>query len=703
MARIREGEPAANPIEKTILWRILYFWTLNIQLVFITDGLRKPGKKRWGKKTGGGRGGSKVDKDAIKMLHKMFDRLHVPYHEAPGEAEAECACMQQLDVVDAVWSDDGDCLMFGCTTLIKAHRNASGKKDWGRIQLYRAEEVLPQFDFDTDSLVLFAVLAGGDYDDKGLPGCGPQTAKVLSRRETGLAKTLRGCENKQDLAAWRDELSMVLREKNYASDIPREFPDLKALNGYRNAAVSTDEKCRNIRRLHTYDGGWEWWESQMDQTKLRVVLRDHYNFNTRVFLKHLAPVFLTRALTRSVNAARREENLSYGVTLRRTQNRKNKDGEDIGQPSEVNIKFDASRLVQINLSVQPPEEDWSSTVKNDGVRYDPTKLIDGEMLSCFLSHGLPEGALDKPTASPKKSGRKSGGTDLVDDDVDLPAASQRYTAQTSSSKPKASPKSSHADLEASQHEPKESQLKNTKKRKARSEDAEGSSKPKKSRKAKTAEGTPSPDPPAATFRRLAIPSLVTKRSTETSEKAMPTKHFVIDLDDSDSEPAAAPATMPRTHAQHQRIKDAKGSHSAMTTTKPKQPPEASGMRSHKPVKTQLTPSLPASSTSDTTSTPQGSATQLSARRSAPSPLPASFLAPASSLEQLGLPSSPPADLDLNITPSAETLRRRRERGLLSKLSQPKAQAESTVPATIDRVPNPPVAQPISQHEVIDLT
>ncbi|KAI5358125.1 putative XPG/Rad2 endonuclease, XPG-I domain, PIN-like domain superfamily [Septoria linicola] len=99
--RIQEGEPAANPIEKVIL---------------------RIAKDRWASK-GSGRRGGKIDPKCIKMLHQLFDRLKVPYHSAPGEAEAECARLQVEGVVDAVWSDDSDCLMFGCTKLIKAHRD----------------------------------------------------------------------------------------------------------------------------------------------------------------------------------------------------------------------------------------------------------------------------------------------------------------------------------------------------------------------------------------------------------------------------------------------------------------------------------------------------------------------------------------------------------------------------------------------------
>ena len=48
--KIRDGEPAANPVEKTILWRILRLMKLNVQLLFVYDGPSKP----WKSGRGGG-------------------------------------------------------------------------------------------------------------------------------------------------------------------------------------------------------------------------------------------------------------------------------------------------------------------------------------------------------------------------------------------------------------------------------------------------------------------------------------------------------------------------------------------------------------------------------------------------------------------------------------------------------------------------
>jgi len=111
---------------------------LNIQLLFVYDGLRKPAKRGKG-------GGSRVDKELIKLLHHLFDHLNIPYHQAPGEAEAECAALQQRGIVDAVWSDDGDALMFGCTTLIKQQKVGRERvKD--HVKVYTAESLLEKYD-----------------------------------------------------------------------------------------------------------------------------------------------------------------------------------------------------------------------------------------------------------------------------------------------------------------------------------------------------------------------------------------------------------------------------------------------------------------------------------------------------------------------------------------------------------------------------
>lgn len=299
--KIREGEPSANPIEKVFIWRILRLLKLNIDLIFVNDGPRRPWKRNK-------RGGGRLDFELIRLTHQLLDQLKVPHHRAPGEAEAECARMQAMGIVDAVWSDDGDALMFGATTLIKQHKE-NGKPVKDHVRVYRADSILEKYQFDTDSLIMFAMTSGGDYNVEGLRGCGPKTASLVCKRTIGLARTLR-MATQADLSSWRVMLQDALwRYGRTAVEVDPTFPDFKALGHYRNPSVSTPDQMNDLRGLR------QGWDRRIDQVKLRVILRERFNFTTREFLKHLTPIFLSRALSRA-KAQQRQENLAFEIELK---------------------------------------------------------------------------------------------------------------------------------------------------------------------------------------------------------------------------------------------------------------------------------------------------------------------------------------------------------------------------------------------------
>lgn len=92
---VRSEEPAARPIEKAILHRIMGLHQMNIQLLFVFDGPHRPWKR-------GRRGGNEIDYADLKLTKELLSMLRVHKHEAPGEAEAECARLETEGVVDAV-------------------------------------------------------------------------------------------------------------------------------------------------------------------------------------------------------------------------------------------------------------------------------------------------------------------------------------------------------------------------------------------------------------------------------------------------------------------------------------------------------------------------------------------------------------------------------------------------------------------------
>lgn len=394
---IRKKEPAANPIEKTVMWRVFLLMRLNIQPIWILDGPRRPWKRN---KRGGG-GGPQVEFERTKLLCQLLDHLKVPHHRAPAEAEAECARLQQLGIVDAVWSDDGDTLMFGATCLIGAHR-VGNKWSPDKITVLRAENIFEDYNFDRESLVLFAMLSGGDYNTSGLPGCGPQIARLVSRKSHGLASQL--CHaSQQDIAAWRLRLEETLGKEGRRMQVPPNFPDMRALGHYCNPVISTDAQLRDLR------GFRNGWDPKIDQEKLRVLLRSKFNIWTRGYMKHIAPIFMVRQLAR---CSRQDTNLiantAYDIQLKRTIKKKAENGDNSEEPTELERKITFYPLPAVEIDLREPEgEDWSIWETKDGSHYDPAGRVECNVLDCFLKHGLPEGYLAPPEPPTRHRKQKS--------------------------------------------------------------------------------------------------------------------------------------------------------------------------------------------------------------------------------------------------------------------------------------------------------
>lgn len=399
---IRSKEPAANPIEKNIMWRILHLMKYNIQLIWVFDGPKRPWKRN--KRGGGGR--PQDERERTQLTCQLLDHLKVPYHRAPAEAEAECARMQQLGIVDAVWSDDGDTLMFGATCMISAHKEG---KSWStdEIRIVHAATILAEHDLDRSSMVLFAMLAGGDYNTAGLPNCGPQIARRVARKETGLADALCRASD-HDLPAWRLRLEDELRKAGKRLPVPVTFPDEKALGLYHTPVITPDDGLRNLTCLKNG------WDLQIDQSKLRVLLRHRFNVWTKGYMKHVAPVLMIRQLSRCLPSDDAKiGNLKYDIQLKKTRQKKAGVGEDSAQPTELEKKVTFYPLPAVDIDIREPEgEDWSIWEK-DGSHYDPASRVECIVMSCFLTHGLPEGFLVAPEP-PKRLRKQNAGAAAID-------------------------------------------------------------------------------------------------------------------------------------------------------------------------------------------------------------------------------------------------------------------------------------------------
>ncbi|EPE09610.1 dna-repair protein rad13 [Ophiostoma piceae UAMH 11346] len=125
-----------------------------------------------------------------QALLKLFG---IPYITAPMEAEAQCAELVTLGLVDGIVTDDSDTFLFGGTRVYKNMFN--GNK---YVECYISSDLDREMSLSREKLIAIAQLLGSDYTD-GLPGVGPVTAmEIISEfpGETGL----------QDFRDWWDEV-----------------------------------------------------------------------------------------------------------------------------------------------------------------------------------------------------------------------------------------------------------------------------------------------------------------------------------------------------------------------------------------------------------------------------------------------------------------------------------------------------------------
>lgn len=121
-------------------------------------------------------------RDADEVSHIMITECQallrlfgIPYITAPMEAEAQCAELVNLGLVDGVVTDDCDIFLFGGTRVYKNMFNSNKF-----VECYLSSDIEKELSISRDQLIGLAHLLGSDYTE-GLPGVGPVTAlEILS-------------------------------------------------------------------------------------------------------------------------------------------------------------------------------------------------------------------------------------------------------------------------------------------------------------------------------------------------------------------------------------------------------------------------------------------------------------------------------------------------------------------------------------------
>ncbi|UNI16125.1 hypothetical protein JDV02_002592 [Purpureocillium takamizusanense] len=240
-----------NPAIRTLFYRLVRLMGTPVQPVFVFDGPNKPVFKR-NKRSGRGDG---VATAQAKQLIRLFG---FAVHDAPGEAEAECALLQQHGIVDAVLSEDVDTIMFGCTKTLR-NWSAEGKtsKTPTHVSLYDVSDPkIAELGLDRQGMVLIALMSGGDYLPDGIPGCGVKVAYEAAKAGFGRSICTLKASDTNGIRDWRESLTHELRTneqghfrtKHRALVIPEDFPNIEVLRYYTHPVVSPRSTLDAVRQ-----------------------------------------------------------------------------------------------------------------------------------------------------------------------------------------------------------------------------------------------------------------------------------------------------------------------------------------------------------------------------------------------------------------------------------------------------------------------
>ena len=171
-----------------------------------------------------------------QQLLKLFG---LPYVTAPMEAEAQCAELVNLGIVDGIVTDDSDVFLFGGTRVYKNMFNQAKF-----VECYLASDLEKEYSLDRHKLIRLAHLLGSDYTE-GLPNVGPVTAlEILSEFEMleQFSEWWATVQMGQKLSA--EDAANPFRRKfrKNASKLflPATFPDRRVDQAYLHPEVDND-------------------------------------------------------------------------------------------------------------------------------------------------------------------------------------------------------------------------------------------------------------------------------------------------------------------------------------------------------------------------------------------------------------------------------------------------------------------------------
>ncbi len=183
------------------------------------------------------RDADEVTQVMVQECQALLRLFGLPYITAPMEAEAQCAELVSLGLVDGIVTDDSDIFLFGGTRVYKNMFNAAKF-----VECYLTADLEKEYALDRRKLIRFAHLLGSDYTE-GIPGVGPVTALEILTDFVNL-EAFRDWSAKIQMGQLEGNITTRFRKKFRKQAqkmfLPPAFPDTRVDHAYLHPDVDSD-------------------------------------------------------------------------------------------------------------------------------------------------------------------------------------------------------------------------------------------------------------------------------------------------------------------------------------------------------------------------------------------------------------------------------------------------------------------------------
>ncbi|KAI4518714.1 PIN domain-like protein [Schizophyllum commune Loenen D] len=254
-----------------------------------------------------------VTQQMVAQIMIMLRLFGIPYMTAPMEAEAQCATLVSLNLVDGVITDDSDVFLFGAARVFKNMFNQSKT-----VECFLAADLQRELGLDRGVLIRLAYLLGSDYTE-GLPGVGPVMAMELLREfpgDDGLerfrewwGRVQMGRDGEESNTAFRRRFTKKFKDLY----LPPDWPNGAVRDAYLHPTVDESEEpfkwglpdLDGLREFFNGELGWS--QYKVDELLLPIISKMGKRGQTQTNKQGTLNSFLDVSLGTGTHAPRKRQ------------------------------------------------------------------------------------------------------------------------------------------------------------------------------------------------------------------------------------------------------------------------------------------------------------------------------------------------------------------------------------------------------------